>query len=467
MKSKVRELLGNKIKAALRIEEKRQKKSVKQASRLWLGRTLLEDDHRAGGRWVGSDAPHHCTYAMTGGGKFTREIALNLLKHKGGGLAFSTKQELRQLCMGFRDGPQYVFDPFGEKTNIWNPLEEIPTDHKCTRDMLNSLVEAIVIRESGPHVHFFELARKLLRSVCAYVMIADEFEDRRSLGTVFDLLTKGHAGNSKAHDPKEFEKTLLKLASCDFLAGTVRDGVAPLLQMGLRERGGVISTVSRSIDFLNSPSVRKAMTGKSDYSLRELKSKEAWVYFTVPEVMLESHRRLMRLKFSLGLWAVDEYVTPQPKGSRRQSLFVIDEAAQLGSPMPQVIEQALVIKRASFAKIWLIYQGGQQPSVSLENPDNIAASCDRSYFSIADPVSIEQVKEALGSYTEAYYEGNPGEARYSELQRDLMTETDIAEFLDKDSGYKIVVPLKGRPIRMRSFCYWDVLKKGTYGEVDY
>ena len=355
-------------------------------------------------------------------------------------------------------------------SSCWNGLDEFSADDPNARDILNCLAEASVIKEKNPggnSSQFLDVSRILFRGCAGHVKTHPAYEDKRHLGTVYDLITKGHTGEEEHFCPKAFERLLLEMASNGAINGVARDAAAILLKVGARERGSYISTTSRAIDWINTPNVR-AVIERSDFSLREIKRDEMSLFVMIPEAFIGAQQRLLRTLYGMAFMLLDEHNTPQPEDSDRETLILVDEINKFGRL--ESLGDALVVKRSSKLKCVIAGQNLDQINANFANPANVLTSCDKQFFGLdrMDKESFELIREALGTYSDAYFEGdNAGRGRYSELKRDLMSGADLAEWLDPSSKGQIVLPLHGRPMKLKRCPYYKLHPKSAYGKVDY
>lgn len=95
----------------------------------------------------------------------------------------------------------HVLDPFGESgvddklRSRYNPLDAIDMDGQRFEDETNRLVNAIIVKQDqGKDKFFDETSKDLLRGVILHVKTHEDFEGRRNLETVRELLSHGEQG---------------------------------------------------------------------------------------------------------------------------------------------------------------------------------------------------------------------------------------------------------------------------------
>jgi len=453
------------------------KRGIKRTktSPIYVGKTLFEKDTRIGGRHLGLVSEQHLiTVASTGAGKSRDAITTNLLTYSGGIVGFDPKGEHTRVTMRRRAAyaPFNVIDPYGVVSDVvnsshWNPLEEINPAGSSARGDLERVASASIFmdkNETGNSSHFRENAQKILRGFIAHVVTRYP-EDQRHLGTVYDLIKTGHADGEK-YDPKAMTSLLVQMSLNPEIAGAPRDAAALLNSVSDRERGSYLSTIARGIDWINEPTIRKIISKKSDFSVKDCKRKDATVYLVLPEKYIEQMSRFLRTFYTVAFDSLDSHETPQPVRSERRVLFLFDEFNTLGTFAPA--ESAAVYKRSSYIKCWFIVQNMEQLFTHYTNATNFLSSCDKQFFGLdaTDTRAKEVLEAALGGYVEKNMEGMEGETRYSELQRKLMPHSELAEFLDAGAANQIVLPVKGSPLKLKRVPYYNLIPKGEYGHFE-
>lgn len=442
----------------------------------YLGKTIFQKDTRIGGRYVGLTSEHHqITIAGTRAGKSRDAIIPNLMTYAGGVVAFDPKGELTRVTMKRRAAyaPFYVLDPFNEmkgnpQSSLWNPLSEIDPESPSARADVERIVTASIYTEKGEtgNAAFFrETGQKILRGYIAHVLTKYP-EEERHLGTVYNLIRTGASEDNKHFNPKASFELLVKMAANPAMAGAARDAADSLNSVSPEMRGSHLSTVARGIDWINETPVRRIISGKSEFSLSECKTKDATVFLVMPNKYIEIMGRFLRTFYTLALDTMDEYTTPQPEGSNRRVLFLFDEFNTLGTFKPA--ETAAVYGAGSYIKCWFIMQNIGQLYDNYENPDNFTTSCDLQFFGIhaADHKSKEFLERSLGDYIERSLEGKDGETRYIENKRSLMSETEIAECLNAEYRKQIIIPAAGRPMILRRVPYFNLFPASEYGNYE-
>ncbi|CAH2405602.1 putative Protein-secreting ATPase [Mesorhizobium escarrei] len=124
------------------------------------------------------------------------------------------------------------------------------------------------------------------------------------------------------------------------------------LAIGANETlGSIISFAQEGVDFIRGPAVQD-VTIRSSFAFDAVtRGSPLSIYLVLPPHMLESHSRLLRLWIGTLLTAV------MRRRSRpaRPTLFVLDEAAQLGELSE--LRQAITLLRGYGLQTWSFWQG--------------------------------------------------------------------------------------------------------------
>lgn len=438
---------------------KRKKKSM-----IYLGRPYFEDDIKLGGRDIGIISQQHMiTIAGSGGGKSRDAIKNTLLTWCGGVVGFDPKGEHVRDTFARRNAysPSYVLDPFGMVSDIvdtsyWNPLGDIDSTSISARADLGRLASASIFLGKGGgdnSEHFTDNALMILRGFMTHVLTTFPPEQRH-LGTVYDLIKKGNP-DSNFYSPKDQLRTITEMVTNSALGGSAQDVPNFKSSVSEREWGSYMSTIFRGIDWINEASVRKIIGRPSSFSLKDCKTKEASVYLVLPEKHLSTLSRFLRTFYTSAFDLLDENETPQPEGSKRQVLFLFDEFNTLGRFKPA--EDAANFKRSSNLKCWFIVQNVDQFYKNYDNAQNFFNNCDKQFFAIAadDEKGIKLLKNALGTYAKVRREGMEGSTRSYESNYGVMGDVaDIAEYINAENSGQIVLPIEGKPLKLKRIPYY-------------
>lgn len=262
---------------------------------------------------------HSLTFAPTGAGKGTTSIMPLLLSHDGPAIVFDPKGEAAHVTADWRrsQGHQvFVIDPMsvtGLPKGRFNPLDLIDLGRADAYDEARALADCLLLERGDPKNSFWLNQARQLLTAAILQAVADA----------------GGVGKASISD-------LVRL--CDRLPpgpfNWLRDSTLPeveaiagMIDLGAPETlGGMLHFVMEAVETLRSRPVQNAL-GRSSFSLSDLiEGQPMTVYFVLPPHMLRSHARLIRFWFG----ALIQTMARRARSPAKPTLFVIDEAAQLG-----------------------------------------------------------------------------------------------------------------------------------------
>lgn len=293
---------------------------------------------------------HLLTVAPTGAGKGVGCIIPALLRHEGPAIVIDPKGENTAITARWRRSigqEVVVLDPMGltgEETGALNPLDLIDTGSATGVDDAAALVEALLPTsfEDGRNRYWLSRAQQLLLGLVLHVM-TDLPPEQRTLMTVRRLAAE-MAGDGE---------TVIHAL------GTSRHPEAQLAHSGLtiaaRETlGSIVSFAQEGVDFLRGPALQAAVARTSFELDKVISGEPLTIYIVVPPHMLNSHGRFLRLWIAtlLGL------IVRRRRRPERATLFVLDEAAQLGTL--DELRTALTLLRGYGLQTWSFWQDFSQ-----------------------------------------------------------------------------------------------------------
>ena len=273
-------------------------------------------------------------------------------------------------------------------------------------------------------------------------------KEKQNLASLYDLFVRGDP-DSEGFDPAAVERVISDMAKNDAIGGAPSEAAAILSVLSDRDRSAHYTSISRALDWINDPLMRKMITQSSTFSIKDCKTKDATVFLVIPEKNLLEMMRFLRLFYTVAFDMLDEHETEQPEGSNRRVLFLFDEFEVLGTF--EVARQAALRKRSSFIKCLYVVQNYNQFKANYENPQDFLGNCDKQFFGIdsTDTEILEIISKALGDYTD--YDLNEGRT----LIRSLASHSTLSKMLDPARNTQIVIPAKGLPMRLRRVPFWE------------
>ena len=338
------------------------------------------------------------TLSPPGGGKTTCSSIPVLLEHAGPvfvldikGELFATTAKYRFEVMGRKP---IVIDPFGItktasfckdfpeellKNYTINPFDWIPEERSARDRILNAFAASLVINEGGHMNHFDENAKILIRGYIDYLMTQPKEE--RNLPHLFSLCTESVS---------ESEITLQKMMDA---GGRAMSAANQICRVGADERGSILSTTYRQIDWLGDSNVENLLQ-VSNFELSDFLKGNMDIYVVLPVDQVKEHGRLFRMIMCL-LMSVIIQADPKDLPDKKM-LFLIEEIAQIGPS--EDVEQCIEVLRARGVNIWVVFQTLAQIK-KFQKPDLFLTMALKQIFTTDDPDTMEWVQKLGGDKT--------------------------------------------------------------------
>jgi type IV secretion system protein VirD4 len=308
-----------------------------------------------GGHPVGVDDDRHvCTFAGSRSGKGRACILPNMLHYPGSVLATDPKGELATISARRRremGQDVHVLDPFavagGAAVDFragFNPIEAMRLDYNLVADA--ALIADALVVVAGKDPHWDESAKAFIEGVILHLKTWGDYEGRRSLLTLRELVGGNQAG---------MDELAAGMRGNEAAGGVVQTAAADFFDRPTNERGSVLSSARRHLKFIdlfrNNP-VGKAALETHSFDLAALKTKPTTIYLCLPARHIGTCNRWLRLFVNLTLQSMEQVRGLLPGGV--PVLCVLDEFAALGH-LQQVEDAAGQI--AGFGvKLWPVLQ---------------------------------------------------------------------------------------------------------------
>lgn len=340
------------------------------------------------------------TISPPGGGKTTCSSIPILLSHSGPAFVFDVKGELWATTARYRAkelGHQViVIDPYnvtkgadftlGKSDELRaesriNPFDFIPKDEKIRDRMINAFASSFIINDtSGSARHFDENSKILIRGFIDFMMKRCE-PKQRTLATLYLLLSGKH------EDAKEIFEQMAELSG---RAGAASNQVS---RVGMNERGSILSTSYRQIDWMSDSNMQHALS-TSDFDLRDFLKGNMDIFIVLPEDQIKEHSRLVRMIMSL-LMGIIVQANPSDL-PKKKILFLLEELAQLGY-CPDV-EQSIEVLRARGVVVWTVFQSLSQIEM-FQKPDLFKGVQLKQIFTLDDVPTMQWIQALGGKQT--------------------------------------------------------------------
>lgn len=291
---------------------------------------------------------HLLTVAPTGAGKGVGAIIPALLTYPGSVIVTDIKGENYQVTARHRRemGHQVVvLDPFGlvtSKADKLNPFDlfGVPgSDLESDAEMLAA--QLAVGHEFSTDRYWEDTGRGLVSGLIADVATSS-VPEKRNLCTLRELLYNDDLDYTLAVALDTRKKSMSPLARDEF--------VAYLAAPADKTRPCIRTTATTFVKCLGSTAVSRSLE-RSTFELNDLlHNKPMTVYLVLPPEKLHSHRALLRL------WVVTLLTTVMRRTRlpKLRTLFLLDEAAQLGSL--DLLPQAVSLLRGYGLQLWTFWQ---------------------------------------------------------------------------------------------------------------
>jgi type IV secretion system protein VirD4 len=312
---------------------------------------------------------HLITIAPTGAGKGVSVLIPNLLNYDGPIITIDPKGENFAVTAKFRKETLkqriFLLDPFEKlKQNI---LDEIGVERSSLNplDLINSL---------GSHM---ETEMTMVASLFAQGANSNsktsnsnngDFWDNEAqkiiVGALGTTLTKAKIENSTP----SFQNFIDLLYGDDVvynfavildtigvkLPSMVYKSIAAFIQKADKERSGVLSTAHSYLNIFMAKSLTHYLNSSSITPFDLLKSDDYTIYIVIPPEKLISHSLLLKLWISTMLSKIME----RDGQSKKRTLFLLDECAQLGAL--DGLRKAITLLRGYGLQVWMFFQDFSQ-----------------------------------------------------------------------------------------------------------
>ncbi len=422
------------------------------------------DPHAHGGTLIGAGDDRHCvTVAGSRGGKGRSVIIPTMLTYQGSISAFDPKGELATITARHRarnlGQAVHVVDPFEVTRGFaatcrrrFNAMSILAPESPTVIEDCGLIADAIVVpADGGKDPHWDESARNLIEGLILHVATSPDYDGRRHLATVRDLLAFKDGAIATTGRGKPATRLRAEMECNDALDGIVADAAEDFFSKPDDERGSVLSTARRHMKFLSYPAMRRSVSGH-DFDLADLKRKKVSVYLCLPALRMGTCNRWLRLFANLSLAAFErERARPVPP-----VLMVLDEFAVLGHM--KTIEDAAGQIAGFGVKLWPIIQDlGQLKTLYRDRWQTFMANAGTlQFFANNDAFTLEWVSKRLG--TTSLIVKNKGEVgdqdqtstgrlghSWSIQTRELMTLEEVGRFFARDDhAQRQLVLLAGR-----------------------
>jgi type IV secretion system protein VirD4 len=444
-----------------------------------VGGTVQDSGHEyyvTGGQPIGiGDDRHVVLCAGSRAGKGRSCLVPTLLGYAGSVIALDPKGELANVTARARAkaGQRVcVVDPFGRTADHlaqlrvrFNPMAMLAPGSPSLVVDAGLIADAIVVSEKSgsSDPHWDDSARNLIEGVILHVATWPDYEGRRTLVTVRDLLTRGTrigdgedqldgmdgldaemqanaeylAQQNAEEDDREEQQASVELSAL------IAAAAADFFDKPDNERGSVLSTARRHTKFLDYPQLRESLSPAPDeeqFALTDLKTapEGLTVYLCLPAGRMGTCNRWFRLFVNLAIEAMER----EERKPKIPVLAVLEEFHVLGHM--QQIETAAALVAGFGMKLLIVLQDLTQLKRHYrdgwETFVGNAGLCV--FFGNSDMTTLKYISERCGQttlivdrgseVTQKQRETGATGASWSLEVRDLLTPEEACRFLGRD-----------------------------------
>lgn len=391
------------------------------------------------------DSTHMLFFAGSGGYKTTSNIIPTALRYSGPIVCLDPSTEVAPIVHDHRTNnigrKCHVLDPRNPETGF-NVLDWILTSPNKEEDIVafaQLLLSESAKVESSTGNYFQNQAHNLLTGLLAHVVLSDEYENRRTLASLREIVS--------APEPSVLEmlRNIQQHSSSQF----IRQTLGVFTNMTEQTFSGVYSTASKDTQWL-SLDAYAAMTCGDSFSSSDIAAGNIDVFLNIPAAILRSYPGIARVIVGSLLNAMT-----QANGDYvRRTLFMLDEVDLLG--YMRVLEEARDRGRKYGTTLMLMYQsvGQLEKHFGRDGAKSWLEGC--AFASYAAIKSIETAKELSASCGEMTIEvkgqsrsiGLSGTAQdrasenLSYQRRPLIMPHEITQDMRKDEQ---IIIMQGQP----------------------
>jgi type IV secretion system protein VirD4 len=405
------------------------------------------------------DGTHAISFGTTGSGKGVAAVLPNLLSYPyvflldpgGENSAIASKHwraagyEFR--CINFFG--KHTDAPWELPTHGFNPLDTLDAGSPTFEADALVIAELLIKRdgtETGSTVFFKEAAKDHIRDFIVHCKTTEP-KARQNLATIFRYLNSA---------PEEWTRLLRAMKANGTCEGLVRTGALAIERreaQALEEHSAIMSTMQEDLNWLTDPRVRRFI-GRSDVDFSILKGllpgqKGGIISVVLPLEYNKTHAAISRLALACAV------ITMQRDPlSKRKAIFLIDEAADLGSITR--LPDWLATLRKYRVVFWPIFQNiGQVAGLYGRAWQTVIANCGLlQILSVGNDLETAKHAEALlGRATVSTFSRNGrGEQSRSEAGRSLLTGDELRRLREDE---QIVLIGNLPPMKLRKTPYWS------------
>jgi len=402
------------------------------------------------------DSTHMLFFAGSGGYKTTSNVVPTALRYTGPMICLDPSTEVAPMVVEHRrktlQRDVMVLDPVNPIMGF-NVLDGIETSTKKEEDIVgitHMLLSESARFESSTGSYFQNQAHNLLTGLLAHVMLSPEFEGRRDLRSLRQMVSQ----------PEPSVLATLRDVQEHSASAFIRETLGVFVNMTEQTFSGVYSTASKDTQWLSLDNYAALVCG-STFRSAEIAEGKKDVFLNIPASILRSYPGIGRVIIG----SLINAMTEADGAFQRRALFVLDEVDLLG--YMRVLEEARDRGRKYGISMMLMYQSvgqlerhfGKDGAVSWIDGCAFASYAAIKALDTARNVSAqcgEMTVEVKGSSRNIGWDTKNSASRKSESvnfqRRPLIMPHEITQSMRKDE--QIIIVQGHSPIRCGRAIYF-------------
>lgn len=332
---------------------------------------------------------HAMTIAPTGSGKGRGVVIPNLTHYDGSVVAIDVKGELYDVTAERRAkfGRVHLLDPFRQRKDAvaarLNPFDLLNLPGSCLEtDAVMIASHLAAGHDFSTDAYWNDSANSLVSSMIAH-LATGEPKEHRTIRELRNRMLKGRIEYDIAHWLDE-DKVVNDMA---------RRGFESYLEIPSdKTRPSVLSTARSYFANLDGRGLEETFS-HSTFDLNDvIRGEPMTIYIVVPATKLHSHRLVLRLILATLMTAI----MSRKSIPERRTLFMLDEAAQLGH-MPTLV-QAQTLLRSYGLQVWSFWQNVSQLKKLYPEWETLVDNCAfLQVFGSGHHTSVQQAADLIGA----------------------------------------------------------------------
>ncbi|WDZ80843.1 Ti-type conjugative transfer system protein TraG (plasmid) [Ensifer adhaerens] len=291
------------------------------------------------------DSTHMLFFAGSGGYKTTSNVVPTALRYTGPLICLDPSTEVAPMVIQHRtrvlDREVMVLDPTNPIMGF-NVLDGVENSRRKEEDIVgiaHMLLSESVRFESSSGSYFQNQAHNLLTGLLAHVMLSPEYEGRRTLRSLRQIVS----------EPEPSVLAMLRDIQEHSQSAFIRETLGVFTNMTEQTFSGVYSTASKDCQWLSLDSYAALVCGNA-FKSSDIVSGKKDVFLNIPASILRSYPSIGRVIIG----SLINAMIHADGGFKRRALFMLDEVDLLG--YMRVMEEARDRGRKYGISMMLMYQ---------------------------------------------------------------------------------------------------------------